>query len=64
MSDSGLQAVLEAKRKDLIARHEMVTTQLREQQIALAGAVAAVDEMLRELEAEKEQAAPNGDGNI
>ena len=64
MSDSGLQAVLEAKRKDLIARHEMVTTQLREQQIALAGAVAAVDEMLRELEAEKERAATNGDGNI
>ena len=59
-----LIAALEKKRAELIERHEMVTTQLREQQIALAGAVAAVDEMLREMAAEKEQAAPNGDGNI
>jgi len=59
-----LIAALEKKRAELIERHKLVTEQLREQQIALAGAVAAVDEMLRELEAEKEQAAPNGDGNI
>ena len=59
-----LIAALEKKRAELIERHKLVTEQLREQQIALAGAVAAVDEMLRELEAEKERAAPNGDGNI
>lgn len=59
-----LIAALEKKRAELIERHKLVTEQLREQQIALAGAVAAVDEMLREMAAEKEQAAPNGDGNI
>jgi len=59
-----LIAALEKKRGELIERHKLVTEQLREQQIALAGAVAAVDEMLRELEAEKERAATNGDGNI
>ena len=59
-----LIAALEKKRAELIERHKLVTEQLREQQIALAGAVAAVDEMLRELEAEKERAATNGDGNI
>ena len=59
-----LIAALEKKRGELIERHKLVTEQLREQQIALAGAVAAVDEMLREMAAEKEQAAPNGDGNI
>lgn len=59
-----LIAALEKKRGELIERHKLVTEQLREQQIALAGAVAAVDEMLREMAAEKERAAPNGDGNI
>ena len=59
-----LIAALEKKRAELIERHKLVTEQLREQQIALAGAVAAVDEMLRELEAEKERAAANGDSNI
>ncbi len=59
-----LIAALEKKRAELIERHKLVTEQLREQQIALAGAVAAVDEMLREMAAEKERAAPNGDGNI
>ena len=58
-----LIAALEKKRVELIERHKLVTEQLREQQIALAGAVAAVDEMLRELEAEKEQAAEHADSN-
>lgn len=62
--NEALRASLEKKRVELIERHRLVTEQLREQQIALAGAVAAVDEMLRELEAEKEQAAEHGDGNI
>lgn len=59
-----LRASLEKKRGELIERHRLVTEQLREQQIALAGAVAAVDEMLRELEAEKGQAAEHADSNV
>lgn len=48
--NEALRAALEKKRAELIERQAMVTAQLREQQIALAGAVAAVDEMLREME--------------
>jgi len=59
-----LIAALEKKRAELIERHKLVTEQLREQQIALAGAVAAVDEMLREMAAGEGQVADNGDGNI
>ena len=54
-----LQATLEAKRADMVRRHEMVTAQLREQQTAIAGAVAAIDEMLRELAAGND--APQAD---